>query len=180
MANLKAILVAMALGIGIFFSPTAAKAHCPHSTPPENEPHCVGQFTPFEHWDARTIHTIMLPTGEVLWWAWGAGQKIYLWDPVNNETVEAANRPENLFCSGTSFLPDGRLLVSGGHIANEVGLNTATIYDPYFDFWTTVPAMTGGRWYPSSTTLANGDVPGWTPEHLAVLREIRDEVAATV
>ncbi len=83
-----------------------------------------------------------------------------MWDPETDLIRQATNPQSNIFCSGHSFLPDGTLLISGGHIPpnNTVGLNRAIIYDPYSDFWTDVPDMNGGRWYPSSTTLANGDV----------------------
>ena len=43
---------------------------------------------------------------------------------MNDGTTNA-----NLFCSGHAFLPDGRLLVAGGHLADSHGLNQATIYD---------------------------------------------------
>jgi len=100
----------------------------------------------------------MLPTREVLFWAYNETQQFHLWDPETNSIRLAANPQVNLFCSGHSFLPDGTLLVSGGEITDNVGLITATIYDPYTDFWTSVPDMSGRRWYSSSMTLANGDV----------------------
>jgi hypothetical protein len=34
----------------------------------------------------------------------------------------------------------------------------ASIYDPVANSWTAVPDMNQGRWYPTNTTLANGDV----------------------
>jgi hypothetical protein len=40
------------------------------------------------------------------------------------------------FCSGHSFLADGRLFVAGGHIQNNVGLPTASTYNPFTDNWT--------------------------------------------
>ena len=59
-----------------------------------------------------------------------------------------------MFCSGFSWLPDGRLMVVGGHIANNVGESAANIYDPFTDSWANnVAAMNAGRWYPSATTL---------------------------
>ena len=64
----------------------------------------------------------------------------------------------DLFCAGHSFLADGRLFVAGGHIQNGVGLPNATTYDPFTNLWTSVPNMNAGRWYPTATTLANGDM----------------------
>ena len=126
--------------------------------PPPEDPSLVGQWSPVKNWPVRTVHAILLPTGKVMFWAHPTRQPIYLWDPETDLVSQAASHPEDLYCSGHAFLPDGRLLVSGGHIENRFGLNTAAIYDPYTDSWTDVPNMNNGRWYPSSTTLANGDV----------------------
>ena len=65
----------------------------------------------------------------------------------------------NLFCSGHTFLPDGRLFVVGGHIADSVGEDHATIYDPATNTWASNPKLTnGGRWYPTAITLSDGTV----------------------
>jgi hypothetical protein len=64
----------------------------------------------------------------------------------------------NLFCSGHEFLPDGRLLVTGGHLADSRGLNQATIYDPAANTWTPTSAMNNGRWYPTAIALPSGSV----------------------
>ena len=64
----------------------------------------------------------------------------------------------DVFCAGHSFLADGRLFVAGGHIQNGVGLANASIYNPFVDVWTRLPDMNAGRWYPTVTVLANGDV----------------------
>src|SRR4030095_3004678 len=46
----------------------------------------------------------------------------------------------------------------GGHISNWVGLNSAYTYNPFNDTWRRLPDMNDGRWYPTSTTLPNGDM----------------------
>ena len=43
-------------------------------------------------------------------------------------------------------------------ISNSVGLPTAAIYDAFANSWTRLPNMNAGRWYPTATTLPNGDV----------------------
>ena len=148
--NSRAVVAAIVLAFGICFSPTV-KAQ---------DPSLVGQWSSVQDWPVVSIHIIMLPTREVLFWAYNDDQGFYLWDPETDLIRQATNPQSNIFCSGHSFLPDGTLLISGGHIPpnNTVGLNRAIIYDPYSDFWTDVPDMNGGRWYPSSTTLGNGDV----------------------
>ena len=63
----------------------------------------------------------------------------------------------DLFCSAHAFLADGRLFVAGGHIQNGVGLPKAALYNPFSNTWAAAPDMNAGRWYPTVTTLANGD-----------------------
>lgn len=95
------------------------------------------------------------------------------------QTLQPIDAPTtDVFCSGHAFVPDGRLLVSGG---NEKWLNVAASTghpDPHFnhhtglrDTWTFHPLpdrdgkywrreepMAGGRWYPSLVTLSGGDL----------------------
>jgi hypothetical protein len=88
-----------------------------------------------------------------------SGDNSILWDPAT-ETVTAALAFSgfDIWCSGHSFLADGRLLVTGGAMYVEVGLPNAALYDPFADAWTPLPDMNAGRWYPTNTTLGNGDV----------------------
>jgi len=80
------------------------------------------------------------------------------WDPAN-QSVSILSKPGyNLFCSGHSFLADGTLFVAGGHISTFVGLSRASTYNPFTNEWTPLPNMNDGRWYPTTTVLANGDV----------------------
>ena len=86
------------------------------------------------------------------------------WDPATNTVTATAASGANIFCSGHAFLPDGRVLVAGGHVSNWVGLPNAYIYNPFNGTWTRLPDMNDGRWYPTNTTLPNGDVlaiSGW-------------------
>lgn len=71
--------------------------------------------------------------------------------------------PAPLYCSGLSFLPDGRLLVTGGNLRwpaatdrDFVGWRGAFVFDPVTGAWTRQPDMAGGRWYPSNLLLADG------------------------
>ena len=70
----------------------------------------------------------------------------------------------NLFCSGHTFLPDGRLLVASGHNIDGDGLDQACTYtagaagssDP--GTWAATAAMRKRRWYPTATALPNSTV----------------------
>jgi hypothetical protein len=104
----------------------------------------------------ETVHVHVLPTGKVLFWPYSDDARLL--DPATNEITLASLAGYNLFCAGHATLADGRLLVIGGHEANDVGLPFASVYDPFTNKWTQLPNMNAGRWYPTATTLANGDV----------------------
>jgi len=89
----------------------------------------------------------------------------FLWNPANGNitqtpqpTLNDGSTNANLFCSGHAFLPDGRVLVAGGHLADSHGLNQATIYDPAAGTWTPTSVMNDGRWYPTAIALPSGNV----------------------
>ncbi|KAF2667421.1 DUF1929-domain-containing protein [Microthyrium microscopicum] len=104
----------------------------------------------------------------------------FLFDPVNpREFDPSKNTPEydftpqptyqrdgpdtnaNLFCSGHTFLPDGSLLVVGGHEYDGSGANQSSVYIPEakgLGKWKPGPKMLKGRWYPTVTSLGTGAV----------------------
>jgi galactose oxidase len=138
------------------------------------------------------IHTHVLRNGKVLFW----GRRkhpttndfeslnehethAFLFDPAtmccrptSNQPVRQSGESINLFCSSHTFLPDGRLMVTGGHLYDSQGIDSATIYDPENDTWEAAEPMQGqittatpadslwknGRWYPTAVTLADGGV----------------------
>lgn len=125
------------------------------------------------------IHSSVLPNGKVLMWGRrdNPGDSLdvhectpFVWDPQSGTVTDtpqptrADGTKVNLFCAGHAFLPDGRLLVAGGHWADGDGVNQACIYDWRTNQWTATDEMTTttgqelGRWYPTLTTLPNGNV----------------------
>lgn len=124
--------------------------------PAQAQTSVVGQWSPVQAWPVVSVHTQLLATGKVLFWDYSGNS--YLWDPATGNIAQPAQPGRNLFCAGNSSLADGKLFVPGGHIENNVGLQSASYYDPFANAWTNVPDMNAGRWYPSATTLANGDV----------------------
>jgi hypothetical protein len=123
---------------------------------PAPGPHAImGEWAPPFAWPVVAVHLHLLPDGRVL--SWGAVGDPQVWDPATGQFT-AAPSTTMLFCSGHSFMGDGRLLVTGGHISEHHGLPDANIFDPVSGTWTPVTPMSRGRWYPTSTTLADGSV----------------------
>lgn len=81
-----------------------------------------------------------------------------IWDPASNTFTTTAASSYALFCAGHTTLADGRVFIAGGHIADYVGYAHAVIYDQEKNAFITLPDMNAGRWYPTATTLPNGDV----------------------
>jgi galactose oxidase len=122
-------------------------------------PATVGQFSSVTGWPYRAVHAQLLPTGRVLWWpSFANGDNPTIWNPSTNTNTAVPRAEANIFCSGHAFLPNGQLLVAGGHVGTWVGLPNAYTFDPSNNSWTRLPDMNNGRWYPTNTTLPNGDV----------------------
>jgi hypothetical protein len=136
------------------------------------------------------IHSALLPTGKVLWWSYPINPnrpygdpsypntaQAWLWDPASGATKRidpplvrdpdtGQMQPANIWCSGQSFLADGRLLVTGGNLrykgagnppsVDYSGLNKVFTFNPYDETWTEQPDMAHGRWYPSQVLLPDG------------------------
>lgn len=117
-----------------------------------------GKWQPAFATPVVAIHMHLLPTGKVI--LWGDQGDSQLWDPANpGAGFTPATKPYRIFCSGHSLLPDGRLFVAGGHITNDHGLAKGAIFDPSLGTWsTTATSMAQGRWYPTTTTLPDGEM----------------------
>jgi hypothetical protein len=125
----------------------------------------TGRWDPPVSWDIVPLHLSLLPSGKLL--AWGkheAGTTTManprLWTPGSApSSARSIPAPDMVFCSGHAFMADGRLMVSGGHFADDRGLPATNIFDPVSETWVPgLPAMAQGRWYPTVTTLADGRV----------------------
>jgi len=107
--------------------------------------------------NAVQIHANLLPNGQVLTWGRTVHQPV-LWDPVSGG-FGAVTEPVDLFCSGHAMLPDGRILVAGGHSGTDTkGIVNSEFYDYATNSWQPGPNMRNGRWYPTNLTLATGEV----------------------
>ncbi|HEX2251354.1 MAG TPA: galactose oxidase-like domain-containing protein [Gemmatimonadales bacterium] len=114
-----------------------------------------GQWTRPLPWPHVAVHLHLLRNGQVL--SWGRQGAPQLYDPVEGTFSEVPSST-HLFCAGHAFLPDGRLLVSGGHLDDRKGLPDANVFDHSTGSWIPIQQMSYARWYPTNTTLANGEM----------------------
>jgi hypothetical protein len=150
-------------------------------------PAIVGQWNPaLIQFKTVPLHISLLPNGKLLYWGrdkvtngpnledvsgfsntYVVDPQFFFNDPLGHTTTYP-NTTTNLFCSGHSFLPDGRLLVTGGHEKDSAfpfveGLGDRSVnlfdYNNTTSPWSRLTTgMNWGRWYPYNVTLANGDV----------------------
>ncbi len=91
-------------------------------------------------------------------------------DPAKNDT--------DMFCSDLSHLAGGQILIAGGSdfystaggvpedvpgiggmgVSEIEGIRTAQVFDPEANTFTEIDSMKYGRWYPTLTTLPDGDI----------------------
>ena len=124
-------------------------------------PQAVGSWANGPNLPNFPIHIHLLPNSTVMFWQGDggvSGDNPQLWNPASGSVTPLPRAGFDIFCTGHTFLPDGRLFVAGGHIQNLIGLSDAAIYDPVANTWTRQPPMNLGRWYPTNTALPNGDV----------------------
>jgi galactose oxidase-like protein/glyoxal oxidase-like protein/PKD domain-containing protein/Big-like domain-containing protein len=109
------------------------------------------------------IHVGLLRTGKILIASGSENDPTHttfraaVWDP-KTRTFAIQPVPWDLFCNAMSYLPDGRVLITGGNKQYNPfrGLKTTTVFDPAIEKFIQVQDMARGRWYPSNAALADG------------------------
>jgi hypothetical protein len=124
------------------------------------------------NWPIIGIHSAVMADGRVM--SYGTdlsgsqgAQFVYdVWDPKKGFGVDAHLTLPNtlgtdMFCSGQSLLPSGKLLLAGGDMRDagyNRGTKTTTLFDPSANRLDTAGALTQARWYNSQKVLSNGQV----------------------
>ena len=148
------------------------------AAPPPPGPSTVGQWAaPVYFCPAKPcvvgVNAALMYTGKVLLYYYPAtpadGSQALVLDPVTgNITWSSLTVLRNIFCSGLSVLPDGRVMVTGGviptgtqpHVHNEAvnnfGTTTTILFDPATLTWTLGDDMLYPRWYPTMIELSDG------------------------
>lgn len=153
-AGMASLILGCSENGGRAVSPPAA-----HDVPQLQRVIQPGQWTTPFPWPDIAVHMHLLPNGKVL--TWGESQGPFIWDPASGipGTQVAVPSPAPLFCAGHAFLPDGRLLVNGGRAnQNGEGIPNTSLFDFTSETWAVSSPMANGRWYPTTTTLPDGDV----------------------
>lgn len=177
------LLIAVAL---VPFTHATVKVE-PSRAPAPPNPYLVGAWEPSFSSPYLMVHASVLPNGKILYWSpssnlfshsrlWNCVLNNGLCDPdVNgNNDQDIFYATTELFCSGHSLLPDGRLFVAGGSNfgTGELGTASTTIFDANpqpspSPIASSGPVMTNGRWYPSTITLGNGETAILSGAHCA-------------
>lgn len=132
----------------------------------------VGQWSPVVSLPIVPIHIAVLPNQKLLMWD-SVGDlptenypthnttRAIVWNPADGTFDRRdVNTGFNIFCAGHAALPNGRQFIAGGNLnSNLDGLDTLHTFDSSSNSWSMIGRMMqGGRWYPSVTALANGEM----------------------
>ena len=133
----------------------------------------VGQWSPTLPWNIIPIHSVLTPQGDIL--SFGSdkagnqmgGLYYDLWEPRKGTGLDAHqllpnHSPTDLFCAAQVVVPStGQVMMSGGD-NNDLGINAnpnTTLFDGVSkNMFDGDVKMAYPRWYPTNTTLPNGDI----------------------
>lgn len=182
-------MLAKALAVGLIALAAALPTVAPAFTLPAAAPAADG-LADTGRWEAPfdgqvpAVNMVLLNSGKVLYWSGVDGHLgpsipfllddpapalARVWDPDTGQV--AAPSPEDggqgdMFCSGNTVLPDGRVLVVGGSDFVNIpegmmswhvyGLDDARLFDPATQSFAAAPGMAEWRWYPTAMTLGDG------------------------
>lgn len=144
-------------------------------------------LAPFDA-EVPAVNLVLLQDGRLLYWTGveahddhGPGQQTFFTaypmsgesrilefsadGPVVTTPTNTLGEGDDLFCSGQTMLPDGRILTAGGTHWHDAtadfalfldGIKDARIFDPATDTWSRVADLDLNRWYPSLFTSPDG------------------------
>ena len=146
-----------------FTSGTSSVSSSPVDLDPLPAQASTGQWGSVIPWDIVPLHMSLLPNGKIF--AWGKTDVAdtmgmpRIWDPATGSPNGAAeiHVDEMLFCAGHTLLPNGNLMVAGGHHMDDAGIKV-TYFFSQDGAPTKGPDMANGRWYPTLTVLPDGNV----------------------
>src|SRR3954447_1662790 len=91
----------------------------------------TGSWSAVQTLPYRPVHVTVLPNGKVFFISYYTDSiNPQIWDPATGTVTPTVSAPYELFCSGHTLLADGRIFITGGHIADYTGYKHALIFDP--------------------------------------------------
>lgn len=126
---------------------------------PTQAPSLPGESFRIDNVGVTGVHSVMLHDARVLIFGFplgGAGNAsipAVIWNPQTRSTVPITGF-RNSFCSGHTTLPDGRVLIVGGHIGST--LRDVVLVNPATSSAARVAEMPTNRWYPTVAPLPDG------------------------
>jgi hypothetical protein len=121
----------------------------------------TGTVGPLVNIGIQGIHAVLLSTGQLLLWGFVPGNdgantaQVRRVTPGSTFTVTTLPDAPQIFCAGQALLPNGKVLVAGGH--NGATINAVHVFAADGSTVTRHGTnLNAGRWYPTVTVLADG------------------------
>lgn len=147
-------------------------------TPPPNNtnPHVNGAWSEVANWPLVAIHAALTADGKVMTYGTDqngiqGGQYIYdIWNPKLGLGADAHTTLPNgtgtdIFCSAQALIPGtSEILLTGGDIRGEQpgsynqGVDDVNLFNSETNTLSAQAPMNKARWYPTITTLPNGNI----------------------
>jgi len=130
-------------------------------------PSAVGQWSAPINIGIVGIHAALLRSGKVLMWYYpavsGANSPAVVFDPnTNTATRNDITSASDFFCSGSTILPDGKVMIIGGlngiPPSPDYGIAAVEFYDPVTSKWSAGTPMTYARWYPTALAMPDATI----------------------
>lgn len=131
--------------------------------------HTKGMWSDTADWPLVSVHALLMPNGKVLTYGTDAqgsfdGRYFDEWDPSKGLTAADSHLTrfshgyQNSFCSAAAYLPQGKLLISGGDTQRTSMLYTTdvTAEEEPLAFAGNGANMSFDRWYATMLTLPDG------------------------
>jgi len=137
------------------------------------DPAFAGRWSSRIDWPHIAIHSVMLSDGRLLTYGTGGSgiqgaMEYNVWNPdlgigqSSHKSISGTSAVDS-FCGAATMLPStGNVLMSGGDARplgqTNAGIRDAILFDKDSDSVSPVTSMNEERWYPTSTTLPDGDI----------------------
>ncbi len=121
----------------------------------------TGRWGELIEWPEIAVGAANMTDGRIVTWAsfvddfFGESTEVTtasVFDPATGTFEDAGYTGHNAFCAGVSMLPDGRVFLAGG----GTHVSTVSVFED--NKFREIDSMAMARWYPTSTTLASGQV----------------------